>query len=204
MWFLPSRSRPANVKRFFAAALATGMITPGVLRVDVDDAHNYADVLLPAGWAMHVGQRMTLGDMTNEFYALNPDAEWYGLLGDDVVPRTNNWDSTLVAAAMTHGMAYPDDWHQAPALACHMALRGDFVRKVGWLALPGLDRLYIDTALTTLARRQSKICYCSEVVLEHCHFSNGKAIKDAIYNKPRAASDRAIFDRWVCREEAHA
>ena len=196
MWFLPSRSRAGNVKRFFEAYRRTGAVSPGVLRIDADDAGDYLGIELPVGWSLHIGQRMTLGEMTNEFFQLNPLAPWYGLIGDDVVPVTLGWDKTLISLAGRCGIAYPNDNHQAPQLACHMVIGGDLVREMGWLALPGLDRLYIDTVWTDIGRGRAVMVYAPGVLVEHYHFSNGKAPMDAVYKKPNAQRDALCYEAW--------
>lgn len=198
MWFLPSRGRPDNIKRFFEAYRDTEATTPGVLWLDDDDSHNYHDIEFPEGWDRLVMPRMGgTGKMTNKFYELYPNEPWYGLIGDDVLPRTKHWDKLLVEAAGLDGLAYANDLLRGEAHAAHPVVGGRLVRKLGWLALPGCDRTYIDDALMFAAKKEGKCKYVPEVVLEHLHFSVGKSEFDDTYQKSHGDNDRRIFEAWV-------
>jgi hypothetical protein len=82
----------------------------------------------------------------------------------------------------------------------HFALGGNLVRSVGWLALPGLDRLWIDTVWATIAKARGVLRYRPDVVLRHHHPSAGLALVDATYRKRFKTRDRAIFEAWKQRE----
>ena len=194
MWVLPSRARPHNCARLFAAEWNT----PGVLCVDDDDPSlgAYRSLTLPPGWTMDVGSRGPLSLIYNRAFNANPTRQWYGVLADDVLPETMRWDSRLVKAALPDGMAFGDDGINGQRHATHFVLAGELVRRVGWLALPGLQRLYIDTVWNDIARDVRR--YLPDVLLTHLHFSNGKALRDATYRKPKG--DRAIYERWKERQ----
>lgn len=198
MWFLPSRGRPENVKRFFQAYEEMESSTPGVLWLDEDDANNYSDVEIPDGWDKLVMPRYGgTGIMTNKFYELYPCEPWYGLLGDDVVPRTKNWDTKLVEAAGISGLSYANDLLRGEKHASHPVVGGLLARKLGWLALPGCDRTYIDDALMYAAKIEGKCYYLKDVILEHLHFSVGKSEFDGTYEKLHGDTDRKIYEAWV-------
>jgi hypothetical protein len=156
----------------------------------------YRDVELPQGWRYIVQDRMTLGEIFNRFYALYPHEPWYGLIGDDVIPRTKDFDLELIAAAGDDGLAYCDDLLNGVEHAAHPVMGGGFVRNLGFIALPGLDKLYIDDVLFTTAVKRGKAAYVSDAVLEHMHFSNGKAPRDQTYQKAHAARDGEVFRAW--------
>lgn len=200
MWLLPSRERPDSVARFFKAFEETGATTPGVLWLDEDDDYDKYIALLgkiPANWQVIRRPRPeSLGALCNEFFALFPNEPWYGLIADDMVPRTRGWDKQLIEAAGSDGLSYGDDCINGKAKATHPVIGGDLVRELGWIALPGLTRIYIDDALMESARRRSKLHYLPAVITEHLHFSTGKSPNDAVYAKPRAGEDKEIFDAW--------
>ena len=150
---------------------------------------------LPAGWFVVVGPRGPLSDIYNAAYERHRGATYFGFIADDVVPITSGWDSILIEAAGSDGMAVPAGGHD-PCGAPHFVLGGDLVRSVGWLSLPGLDRLYIDTAWQDIATARGVLRRVPEVVLEHRHFSNKKARIDATYLKHRKAQDKLIYDNW--------
>ena len=166
-----------------------------MILVDNDDplASAYRDMALPDSWAILTNPRGPLSELYNRAFKANPDLRWYGFLADDVVPETPGFDRLLIATAGRDGMAVPAGGETTGG-APHFVLGGDLVRSVGWLALPGLKRLYIDTVWVDIARARGVLRYRPDVTLRHDHFSNGKALFDATYRKPRG--DRAIYDAW--------
>lgn len=192
MWILPSRGRPHNLKRLLSAYIATKASTPVWLRLDDDDTN---PGLSHPCWTTEIGPRLPLSAIYNEAFRQFPDLAWYGFIADDVVPETPEWDLRLIDAAGTDGMAVPAGGHD-PDGAPHFVLGGDLVRSVGWLSLPELSRLYIDTAWMDIAEFRGKMVRVDEVVLTHHHFSNRKALYDKTYRKPSKAEDRAIYEDW--------
>lgn len=168
-----------------------------MLLLDEDDPllDDYLSIVLPASWTHRVGRRRPLSALYNAAYKRLPQAAWWGFIADDVVPATPNWDQRLVAIAGADGMAVPhgshDDRHTP-----HFVLGGDLVRSIGWLAVPGLDRLYIDTIWQEIAMKRGVLRVAPDVILWHHHFSNGLALMDSIYRKRRKAEDRAIYKRF--------
>lgn len=200
MWVLPSRSRPQNIARFLASGAAP---VPLWLRIDDDDPELARYLHLdgmPAG-TTKVGPRVGLSALYNEAFLAFPDRPWYGVLADDIVPETPGWDSALIEAAGTDGLAFGDDGINGPAHATHFVLGGDLVREFGWLALPGLSRIYIDTVWADIARERGVFRYLPNVKLTHLHFSNGRAFWDATYRKPGKAFDRAVYQAWKTSKE---
>jgi len=193
MWVLPSRGRPHNVARFIDAYRRTGATTPVWLRFDHDDPQQEYDV--PDNWIIEVGPRGPLSSIYNEFFAEYPNLDWYGFIADDVVPETFQWDKTLIEAAGKDRMAVPVGGKTTGGTP-HFVLGGDLVRSVGWLALPGLERLYIDTVWGDIARKRDVLEFLLDVTLEHHHFSNNKALFDATYRKPSRERDKILYQTW--------
>lgn len=192
MWILPSRGRPQNAARLLIAFGVTRATTPVWLRLDDDD--RFAQVY-DVPWETHIGPRIPLSELYNEAFRLLPYADWYGFIADDVVPETTGWDRTLIEIAGADGMAVPNGAHELGG-APHFVLGGDLVRSVGWLALPGLDRTYIDTVWSEIAQKRGVLRCVPEVTLRHHHFSNRKALYDKTYRKLRKAEDRATYTKW--------
>lgn len=150
---------------------------------------------MPEGWHVHVCMCNGLSELYNESYKYHPNEPFYGFIADDVVPLTDAWDVKLIEAARRDGMAVPAGGHDASG-APHFVLGGDLARSVGWLSLPGLDRLYIDTVWQRIAESRGALRRMPDVVLEHRHFSNGKALMDSTYRKHKKAQDKLIYDNW--------
>jgi len=197
LWILPSRGRPQNINRLIDAYNKTGAITPVWLRLDEDDVQPEYD--LPQGWTVEVGLRKPLSEIYNEFFAKYPNLPYYGFIADDVVPKTQDWDRALIRAARSDGMAVPAGGEATP----HFVLGGELVRSVGWLSLPGLDRLYIDTVWANIAEDRGVLRFLPEVLLEHRHFSNKKALFDRTYVKNSKESDKIVYQTWKRRHHAN-
>lgn len=198
MWISPSRSRPHNIARLIEACRATKTSTPFLICIDADDPlrESYLALDLPDGWAIRTGPRDTLSAIYNAALSAHPGLDWYGVVADDIVPETPGWDRILIATAGRDGLAYGDDGINGARHATHFVLGGDLVRSTGFLALPGLDRIYIDTCWVEIANRFGVLRYRPDVKLTHKHFSNGTAPFDAVYRKHRKDQDRQIFEAW--------
>jgi len=196
MWILPSRERPHNLQRLVEACGQSGASTLVEVCLDDDDPTlELSTAGLPDRWHVVVGMRGPLSALYNDALQRHPREDWYGVIADDVVPLTDAWDTRLIEVAGSDGMAVPAGGHD-PNGAPHFVLGGDLVRSMGWLCLPGLDRLYIDTVWQNIAETRGVLRRVPEVVLEHRHFSNGKALPDQTYRKHHKARDKFIYDNW--------
>jgi hypothetical protein len=197
MFVLPSRGRPQNLQRLFDAWVKTKASTPVLLCVDWDDPcwPEYESMDMPSGWRVSTGIRGPLSRIYNDAFRRHPNEPFYGFIADDVVPVTEYWDTKLIEAAGKDGMAVPSGGETTGGVP-HFVLGGDLVRSVGWLALPGLDRIFIDTVWRDIARKRNVLTFMPEVVIKHLHFSNGKALMDSTYRKLRKAEDKLIYDQW--------
>jgi hypothetical protein len=147
-------------------------------------------------WSLIVVERKPLGELFNVAFRSNLDAEWFGFLGDDVEPQTARVDAALVACARHGRFGYCADGVNDERAWTHGTIPGEFARREGWLALPGLDRLYVDTVWQTIARREDLLEYLPQHRMAHLHFSIGAAPRDDIYAKPNAHMDRKIYEAW--------
>lgn len=203
MWILPSRGRPQNIARLFKAWKDTEASTPGVLALDNDDPSNYDVTALPHNWEVIRWERGGgLSDIQNRLFCRYYDSPWFGLIGDDVVPMTRHWDTKLVEAAGTDGIAYAQDGINNARQLTHAVIAGNLVREMDFLVLPGLHRLYGDNVWTEIGRSRGVLRYLPDVVLEHWHFSNGKAPYDATYRKDDSDGDQAVYERWLSQWRA--
>lgn len=196
MWILPTRSRPHNLLRLIDAWTTTGASTSCELCIDFDDPfRNQIETMKTPGWGLFIGRRGPLSALYNNAYERHPSEPWYGFIADDVVPITKDWDIRLIEAAGSDGMAVPAGGETTGGCP-HFVLGGDLVRSVGWLSLPGLDRIYIDTVWCDIAKDRGVYREVPNVKLEHMHFSNGKAPIDETYRKYRKSQDKLIYNNW--------
>ncbi len=201
MFILPSRGRPDNVARLIEAwheTAATAMEYKWRVRLDEDDLtlDAYYRLPWPKCWNVIIGKRISPCEAFNEAFGKCPDAGFYGLMGDDIMPRTACWDAILVSEASGWNVAYGDDLINGEAHGTHLVVGGELIRALGWVSLPGVKRLYCDTALNHIGRSLGVLRYRPDVILEHLHFSNRKAPMDETYRKPEKREDRRIFEAW--------
>ena len=197
MLLIPSRARPHNLRRLIEACQNTGTSTPAWIRLDEDDVcvPQYRELPMLEGWRIVVGPRVPLSSVYNEAYKSLTGITHWAFIADDVVPETPRWDKKLIEIAGADGMAVPAGGESTGGCP-HFVLGGDMVRSMGWLSLPGLDRIYIDTVWRDVATDLGVLRRVPEVVLEHRHFSNKKALIDATYLKHHKAQDKIIYDNW--------
>lgn len=152
---------------------------------------------LPEGWRVVIGPRGPLSDIYNNAFERHRDAPYFGFIADDVVPITNGWDIKLIETAGSDGMAVPAGGETTGGCP-HFVLGGDLVRSIGWLSLPGLDRLFIDTCWEKIAESRGVLRRLDDVILKHHHFSNHLALFDATYKKSNETkkNDRMLYEQW--------
>ncbi len=191
MWIIPSRGRPQNIERLAKAFQDTEVTTPVRLRLDDDDPCGY---VCPAHWEVVTGPRAPLlSQYYNEVFDRGLD--WYGLFADDIVPETLGWDVLLIEAAGSDGVAFGNDG--IGTRPTHFVVGGHLAREIGWLALPGLDRLYIDTVWNDIAIERNVLRFLPHVKLRHHHFSNRSALMDKTYKKHHKDRDKSIYEAWT-------
>jgi hypothetical protein len=178
----PSRGRPGNIDALLECWKLTEADAELVVCVDDDDptAGDYpADVT--------IGPRTTLGGWTNRVaVARCHDHDIIGVIGDDVRPRSLHWDAELAAAMVPFGVVYGNDLHQSERMPTHPFLDAEIVRRLGYMAAPGIDHLYLDDAWKAIGEHLGTLTYCPNVILEHVHPHAGKAPMDEGYRQVNA------------------
>lgn len=180
---VPARSRPDKAAELYAAFREHSVISDLIFGLDDDDPDlhrytRYADVM----YEVNPRARMngTLNLLANK-YAHSYD--YLAFMGDDHRPRTPGWDEKLVAAIsqLNHGVAYGDDFLQGENLPTAVLLDARIVRVLGYMAPPVLRHLYLDNFWKDLGTALTTLRYVPSVIIEHMHYSNGKAAHDAAY-----------------------
>jgi hypothetical protein len=199
---VPSR-RPRNTARLWESMKVT--CTPGettlIVGVDADDP---ARDQYPAGpayviqdglryvtaWVNHLAL-MTLG----EFAVV-------GHIGDDNTCQTPGWDEAVMAATAAYPFAFCNDLYprEPGSLCCHIFMRSEVVRKLGYFGPPEISHMYVDVAWMAWGRACG-IRYLHEVLLPHHHYTLGAA-HDETYARSyaRTAADLAAWHAYSRRE----
>jgi len=204
MWIFATRSRPSNCQRFIEAWHNTKASTPVYVRIDDDDP--FLQEILKLNWPNNfkivIGPREGLRAAMQELYLKNPNEQWYGLLADDLVPRTDYWDQLLIEKAGKKSISYPNDLGRKVKLPTHPVVAGDLVRALGWFGFPVVNHLYVDTVFKYLGDNLRNLYRLDDVIVEHVHPAWKKTTYDQIYyeNLERAVKDKEMFEKWTSEE----
>jgi hypothetical protein len=220
MWLLPSKGRPGNLARFFAAYEATGGSTPGVVIIDqTDERENriaYHDIRkqLPLGWSIRITAGVTQGEKLAEIWDEVVDSPWLGLIGDDCVPETDRWDQFLVNGLDGANVVSCNDGWQAPRrMGNCWIMAGALVREVGYIFPAGLQHLYVDDVWETIGQAASCWRCLMSVKVAHKHVLKNEAHADDTHRRVYGSNtsnalgglwpaDTEAFEKWK-REDCH-
>ncbi len=195
---IATRGRPSSFARLMKSIDATREVAKVYVRIDNDDPllDGYRALPMPFYAVRATGPRVDVAQAQQECLAAHPDEDCYAFIGDDTEIHTVGWDRKLRDAAGPWGISYPDDGLKSEAQATHPFIGGEFLRAIGFWALPGLSHLYTDTVWDFLGRHYGNLVYRPDVLVEHLHWSAGKSERDESYEKPTAARDQACFLNW--------
>ena len=195
VWICPSRNRPDSITRLLQAWDDCRATAHLVVAVDDDDDNldDYRAVMAdtdPDQFTLIIGPRERLGPTLNRIacaYAIHFDA--VGFLGDDHIPRTPRFDQRL-ADVLDGGLAYGNDPFQGERLATVVLQSARIIRTLGQFHPPSLIHLYLDDYWVALGRGIGKPTHLPDVVIEHVHFTNGKAHADQTYAEANSADNQ--------------
>jgi hypothetical protein len=203
----PSRGRPGNIAALLACWTETTGAADLIVCVDDDDPSvaEYRHQFPASGEGVLVGPRRSLcGWINHVSVALCDVYDIIGMIGDDVRPRTYGWDAKVEQAMRRYGIVYGNDLHQRHALPTHPFLDAELIRRLGWMAPPTIEHLYIDNYWKMLGERLGTLTYLPDVILEHMHPHTGKADMDDGYRRvnSRAAyhRDRAAYQDYLVND----
>jgi hypothetical protein len=187
------------------ACVDTGMTSQGLLMID-GTGQEYDGLRVPPNWSIIASMRhLEFCGMLRLALALCPTEPFYGLICDDDVPRTRAWDLELERAAGAWKIACAHNLHCSPPRLGAGVFGGDLVRTVGWWAPSNLIHLYFDDVWEHLHAILDVIRFCPGVLVEHLHFSNGKAPSDKTYERvyegeSYSVKDRVTFETWRAQD----
>jgi len=198
---VPSRGRPASVRRMVEAVAATSEAeTDIIFAFDNDDPELLASIQETAGALYETGPRKNQIQWTNKIALEKADAyRTLVCLGDDHVPRTPGWDAQLLRAIGAGNIvAYPNDKvrDDIPEV---MVIRSEAVKALGWMLLPDLEHYYCDNVWGDLGKHAHRIAYLPDVIVEHMHYLRVKEVEhDDTYrnNETRLMHDKSAYEAW--------
>lgn len=205
---VPTRGRPGSAARLSQAFRDTHALD--ALPVFVAD---WDDPELPAYRKLLDSEQIPrlmvcdAGTGTGMTHALNYAARRYaelyeavGFMGDDHLPRTVNWDSTVLDAldSLEPRIVYGNDLLQGKALPTAVFMQSRMVRALGFMAPAVLRHLYVDNYWKELGERTGSLRYLPDVVIEHIHPAAGKTAMDDGYRRVNAPeADRNDRAAWL-------
>jgi hypothetical protein len=187
----PTRGRPDNVRRMLDSVLvlADGPVEV-VFYVDDDDQPTI-DLMVELANDSYpivpvIGPRILMSEMWNRC-AEHATYDILGLSDDDVVYRTNNWDTLIMDAfsqypdniVMVHGR---DGIHDA-LFGTHPFIHRKWMETTGYYAPPYFSSDFNDTWLNDVANMLNRRHYIEALYTEHMHPVAGKAEWDNTYRE---------------------
>jgi len=200
---VPSRGRPSLMKRFLDSWKLTtqGKSTirigldandPNLMDYIKSERNVYKTVFTSQ---LELNQKNNLLAMSE----IEDGANIVGLLSDDFIFHTLGWEDKIIEwQDQNKGICYGNDLLQGAALPTAPFIHEDIILPLGYTAPPILKHYYIDNYWLELGLRLEKIKYLPDIVIEHSHWSNKKAIKDLTYSQSEAlmGEDKKAWDHY--------
>jgi hypothetical protein len=198
MLILPTHKRRNNLTRFIAAYDETKAVEPVLLVIDDNDT-TYDDVVLHSNFSiLRIPPGLCSSKRENLAFEKYPDEQCYGILADDVVPRTPHWDVIMKEAAGDWGLAYCPDTIHGKKLPTHPFMGGELVRAMGFIDEPTIHDYYSDNCRRDVAHALGLLRPVDNVELVHMHWVNGLADKDDTYKKQWDNNhDAYLYQQWL-------
>ncbi|MGW7617405.1 hypothetical protein ACWGLG_16365 [Streptomyces antimycoticus] len=204
---IPTRGRPQAVPEIVQAWDDTGATADLLFAVDTDDPKLAAYKQHAAALKGDGRVRFTFGKRRRLVGTLNQQAvkaaksyRFLAFLGDDHRPRpaAMAWDARIrVCLSGGPGIVYGNDLLQGEAMATAVAMTSDIVETLGVMVPDCLVHLCADLVWVEWGRGMGRITYLDDMVIEHLHPANGKAVLDQGYeecNSPEQVSaDSAAY-----------
>jgi hypothetical protein len=203
---IPTRNRPGSIRSILEEYEIWGNgYADIIIGVDEDDEylHTYHTLAQEFKIKMDVGPRKRLGPTLNDM-AIKYAPKYFalGFIGDDMRPRTDGWDGTVLAALHTlqTGFVHGDDGAWGEELATQVFVTSDIIEQLGYMVPPGMIHMYLDNFWSEFARAINRFTYLPSVFIEHLHPAWGKAEQDALYaetnNDERMNADRVLYENY--------
>ena len=187
---VPSRGRKDRFDLCMDNLIAKTSVSDIIVAIDEDEHHGYkryseAEYIIgPKPIKLGVNEKLNrVANFVKDKY------DYILWIADDTVVQTDKWDELLIYAIkdIRNGISYPNDLLRRDALPSNgTCFDSNIVRALGYLAPPTLLHLYIDNFWKKLGETLKTLRYCPNVIVDHQHYTNGKAEKDLIYQEVNA------------------
>ncbi len=205
MILLPTYNRIEKLKNFLKSAVETETSTPGLVLIDEEDfAANKQEYLgmegaYPECWRVHITKSRGMGAKVREVWRFVREYAVVGILNDDHVCITKNWDTKLIRQLNGKNFISCNDNWNAPFRAAGATIWSmPLLECVGWpIFPPQIDHLGIDDAWELLGRATGCWTVDMTVIIEHDHVLKGAANDEThklIYGKGEWIGSPAQMD----------
>lgn len=185
---IPTRDRNQKHKEVFEAIKNTSSEVDILFGLDEDDESKYERIVDPiVKYEVNPRIRMlpTLNALALKY---SEEYKYIGFMGDDHRPRTEGWDKIFIERLGDLGITYGDDLIQSEKMCTAVVMTANIIKNLGYMSPTGLIHLIADIFWKELGESTSILSYIPEVIIEHLHFTVGKAEKDGIYEEVNAGS----------------
>jgi hypothetical protein len=190
---IPTRGRPQAVMALVRAWHETGATADLLFAVDNDDPEldaykREAAKFMKGGQVRFVfGRRLRLcGTLNAQAVKAAKKYRYLAFMGDDHRPRpaAMPWDARIrECLSGGPGIVYGNDLLQGEKMATAVAMTSDIVETLGYMAPNCLVHLCLDLVWLDWGKGMGRITYLDNMVIEHLHPANGKAVMDAGYEE---------------------
>lgn len=136
------------------------------------------------------------------------DYDYYGVLNDDHIIMTHDWDKELIASVEAiggWGIAHANDLWPSSSVDCDhpssFVMSGNIIKFFGYMVLPVLHHFAADDYLRDIVKPIDRLVFRSDVVIEHRHAHCGKASLDCnyrwVYSKEEMDFGHRHYMLWV-------
>lgn len=171
---VPSRGRPNNVARLWDSMQATcAGRTTLLVGLDADDPARDAYPPGP-GYVIQDGMRYVTAWVNYLALATYGMFAFIGTVGDDNTCQTIGWDDRIRDALGRQPFAFANDRYprEPGSLSCHVFMRAEVVKILGYFGPPEISHMYVDVAWMAWCLAAGYE-YLDDVMLPHAHYTLG-------------------------------
>jgi hypothetical protein len=212
---VPSRGRPENAARLAQAFIDTQTEADLYFIIDNDDpkwneyAKNENIKCLPAdNKTGGCANSLNTGAVYLLDFSKFPLYDYFVFMGDDHLPRTQNWDQAFIQAlSINTGIVYGNDLLQGENLPTAFGMSRDLVMELQGMTFPGCIHLFFDNFVKQLGIDLNHLKYLPDVIIEHLHPIAGKAEMDEGYarvNQPKWYEEDLLALQKYLRSQEYA
>ena len=188
---VPTKGRPEKHLEFYESFKINSTVTDLIFVLSLGDIQ-YPRI--PGVKYETVDSPTMSGKLNNIAVKYANDYDYIAFMGDDVRIRTNAWDAKMLdeISSIPNAIAYGNDLYQGEDLPTAVLMDANIIRTLGFMSPPTFRHLYIDNFWKRLGQELSSLKYFSEIILEHLHFTIGKAVEDDTYRE--SSSNKAFLE----------